>query len=139
MAADVYAVIDPNRVIQSFVMWDGVDQPDQFAPNTMQLVGKDYGETMKEGDTLNADGTVVSAPLSLQEQNRDALQGKVGPAIQRLRQIQNQTNAFQGQAPYTTANLAALNDLLSKVQSLAGAVNDIASIQVTLIRRMNHQ
>ena len=66
--------------------------------------------------------------------NRDQLLGQIEPALTRARQIQTQAATFVAQAPYGTANLANLNDLLAKCQLMAQAVSDLATDMIALGR-----
>jgi hypothetical protein len=71
--------------------------------------------------------------------NQQTVAANVAAALVRLRQIQTQAQAFQAVAPYGAATLANLNDLLTKCQQIAAAVNDLAVDLVGLARIASNQ
>ena len=75
--------------------------------------------------------------------NAQTLNDQVRAALERLRQIQTQATTFVAQGPYSFSTLAAgqaaVNDLLSKAQLIAAAVNDIATDLIGIARIMSGQ
>jgi hypothetical protein len=82
--------------------------------------------------------TPEEAALTAQTNAQD-ISAQVSAALVRLRQIKAQATTFAGQAPYATANLANLNDLLAKTQLIAAAVSDMAVDLIALARIASNQ
>lgn len=129
------ALLDTNNVVQSVIRVDGVkDITVNPYGGSLVAVTAQTGPA-STGFTFNA-GIFVFGQTTQQQQSQNAgtLQGKLGADLARLRQIQTQAATFAAQAPYGTANLANLNDLLAKSQLIATAVGDLAADVIALGR-----
>lgn len=128
--ASSHLLLDAQNVIRGAVDWDGTS-PYQDPPGIARRVPwPQTGPEPREGDSYD-DGTqqVRPRPDTPEEQRQTtelALRQGLDANIAELTQIVNQTTAYQQKAPYTTANLAALNDLLASTKQLADAVGTLA-------------
>jgi len=76
----------------------------------------------------------VPIPMPLHPSPQVAAQVHILNALDRLQTIQDQAAVFGQQPPYVAANLGNLNDLLSKSQTIAAAVSDVAADLVHLAK-----
>lgn len=116
------------------------------APGTVQTFTEPDGTviTITWSSVVDGQGnsigftTSTTFPPGSPGANQQGIVNAVGNALAGLRAIQSQASTFQAQAPYATANLTNLNDLLSKTQTIAGAVSTIANDLIGLVRLVSN-
>lgn len=135
MTAQNYALVDGAGNVSAVVLWDGANPPafPGFTP-VLAPAGVGPGYTYSGGVF-----TPGQTPAQQAAANYGILTSNLAAALARCDQIQAQAAAFVAQAPYGTANLANLNDLLSKSQTIAQAVSDLAGYVVAIGRIMTGQ